>query len=82
MNAPELAARLDRLPLSRFHRRVLYGIAFAFFFELADLNTFAYAATGLKKHLGMSVGIIANITSRVSLAGGAAAGGTPAGSTG
>lgn len=77
MNAPELAARLDRLPLSRFHRRVLYGIAFAFFFELADLNTFAYAATGLKKYLGMSVGTIANITS-ASFAGmfiGAAVGG-------
>src|SRR5215813_12597647 len=67
MTAPEvvsqLAARLDRLPLARFHRRVLYAIAFAFFFELADLNTFAYAATGLEKYLGMSVGTIAHITS-------------------
>ena len=77
MNAPELAARLDRLPVSRFHRRVLYGLAFAFFFELADLNTFAYAATGLKKYLGMPVGTIADITS-ASFAGmfiGAAVGG-------
>jgi putative MFS transporter len=77
MHAPELAARLDRLPLSRFHRRVLYAIAFAFFFELADLNTFAYAATGLEKYVGMSVGTIADITS-ASFAGmfvGAAVGG-------
>jgi len=75
--ASELAARLDRLPLSRFHRRVLFGVAFAFFFELADLNTFAYAATGLVKYLGMSVGTIADITS-ASFAGmfiGAAVGG-------
>ncbi len=77
MYASELAARLDRLPLSRFHRRVLFGIAFAFFFELADLNTFAYAATGLEKYLGMSVATIADITS-ASFAGmfiGAAVGG-------
>ena len=77
MYASELAARLDRLPLSRFHRRVLFGVAFAFFFELADLNTFAYAATGLVKYLGMSVGTIADITS-ASFAGmfiGAAVGG-------
>jgi putative MFS transporter len=75
--ASELSARLDRLPLTRFHRRVLYAIAFAFFFELADLNTFAYAATGLEKYLGMSVGTIADITS-ASFAGmfvGAAVGG-------
>lgn len=63
MSPSELAARLDRLPLSRFHRSVLYAIAFAFFFELADLNTFAYAATGLEKYGGMPVGTIANITS-------------------
>jgi len=31
----EIAARLDRLPLSSFHRRVLYALAFGFFFELA-----------------------------------------------
>jgi len=77
MYASELAARLDRLPLSRFHRRVLSGVAFAFFFELADLNTFAYAATGLEKYQGMSVATIADITS-ASFAGmfiGAAAGG-------
>ncbi len=63
MRVPELAARLDRLPLSRFHRTVLVAIAFAFFFELADLNTFAYAATGLEKYQGMPVGTIADITS-------------------
>lgn len=63
MSTAELAARLDRLPLSRFHRRVLYALSFAFFFELADLNTFSYAAPGLRKYLGLSVENIALITS-------------------
>lgn len=63
MNSIELAARLDRLPLGRFHRRVLYALAVAFFFELADLNTFSYAAPGLRQYLGLSVGQIGYITS-------------------
>ncbi|HEY3685166.1 MAG TPA: MFS transporter [Streptosporangiaceae bacterium] len=63
MNATDLAARLDRLPVSGFHRRVLYGLAFGFFFELADLNTFAYAAPALKKYVGISVDDIALVTS-------------------
>lgn len=63
ITARELAARLDRLPLGRFHRRVLYALAFAFFFELADLNTFAYAAPGLRHYLGLGVGEISYITS-------------------
>jgi MFS transporter, putative metabolite:H+ symporter len=63
MPAPEVAARLDRLPLSRFHWGVLLAVAFAFFFELADLNTFAYAAPGLEQYMGLPVGTIADITS-------------------
>lgn len=63
MTTVELAARLDRLPLSRFHRRVLYGLAFGFFFELADLNTFGYAAPGLEKYLDLSIDDIAHVTS-------------------
>lgn len=63
MLVSELSPRLDRLPVSRFHRRILYGVCFAFFFELADLNSFAYAATGLQKYEHMSVGTIANVTS-------------------
>lgn len=63
MNAIDLAARLDRLPVSGFHRRVMYGLAGGFFFELADLNTFAYAAPALKKYVGISVDDIALVTS-------------------
>jgi MFS transporter, putative metabolite:H+ symporter len=63
MNAQDLAARLDRLPPGRFHRRVLAALAFAFFFELGDLNTFAYVAPQLRDTMGLSVHQVAVITS-------------------
>jgi putative MFS transporter len=59
----DVAARLDRLPMSRFHKRLMLALSFGFFFELADLNTFSYAAPGLRDSLGLSVGNIALITS-------------------
>ncbi|HEY4022720.1 MAG TPA: MFS transporter [Pseudonocardiaceae bacterium] len=52
--AASLAARLDRLPIGRFHRQVLLALAVVFFFELADLNTFSYVGATLKKNIGMS----------------------------
>lgn len=63
MDTNELEARIDRLPMSRFHRRVIVGLAFAFFFELADLNAFAYAAPGLHKYQGLTLDQIGHITS-------------------
>ena len=62
-HAHDLAARLDRLPPGRFHRRVLVALAFAFFFELGDLNTFAYVAPQLRETMGLSVHAVALITS-------------------
>ncbi|HWC21624.1 MAG TPA: MFS transporter [Flexivirga sp.] len=58
-----LAERLDRLPIGRFHRRVLLALAVAFLFEFGDLNTFAYVAPALKDNLGLSVHAIAVVTS-------------------
>jgi putative MFS transporter len=58
-----LAARLDRLPIGRFHRGVVLALAVAFMFEFGDINTFAYVAPALKEHLHVSVGDIAFITS-------------------
>ncbi|GAB2965098.1 MFS transporter [Amycolatopsis acidiphila] len=63
MTSAQLAARLDRLPIGRFHRRVLYALAVAFVFEFGDLNTFAYAAPALKEQLHVSVDDIAYVTS-------------------
>ncbi|NKQ52727.1 MFS transporter [Amycolatopsis sp. K13G38] len=63
MTSAQLAARLDRMPVGRFHRRVLYALAVAFVFEFGDLNTFAYAAPALKQHLHLSVDDVAFVTS-------------------
>ncbi|MCL4535337.1 MAG: MFS transporter [Bacteroidetes bacterium] len=58
-----VASRLDRLPISSVHRTVIIGLAFAYFFELGDLNTFAFAAPALIKVWNLTVSSIALITS-------------------
>ena len=62
-NVPDAAARLDRLPVSSFHRRTAALLAYVFFFELGDLNSFAYAAPALRQHWILSIATIATITS-------------------
>jgi putative MFS transporter len=73
-----ISARLDRLPITPAHRAAFLALAFAYFFELGDLNTFAYAAPGIIHAWGISVDTVAAITS-ASFAGmclGAMTGGT------
>jgi MFS transporter, putative metabolite:H+ symporter len=57
------AVRLDRLDVSAFHRRTAALLAYVFFFELGDLNSFAYAAPALRQQWQLSIPTIANITS-------------------
>src|SRR5262245_1793924 len=57
------AARLDRLSVSAFHRRTAALLAYVFFFELGDLNSFAYAAPALRQQWQLSISTIATITS-------------------
>ena len=57
------AERLDRLAVSAFHRRTAVLLAYVFFFELGDLNSFAYAAPALRQHWNLSIQTIATITS-------------------
>src|SRR3954469_21106642 len=57
------ATRLDRLPVSAFHRRTAALLAYVFFFELGDLNSFAYAAPALRQHWHLTIPTIATITS-------------------
>jgi MFS transporter, putative metabolite:H+ symporter len=57
------ANRLDRLPISSFHKYILFALSFAYFFEFGDTNTFAVAAPQLIKLWGISVNTIAYITS-------------------
>lgn len=58
-----ISARLDRLPMTSAHRTAFIALAFAYFFELGDLNTFAYAAPAVIKQWGISVHTVALITS-------------------
>lgn len=55
--------RLDRLPVSSVHIAVLVALSFAYFFELGDLNTFAYVAPELIKTWNLTVSTIGFITS-------------------
>ena len=57
------ALRLDRLSVSAFHRRTAALLAYVFFFELGDLNSFAYAAPALRQQWELSIQTIATITS-------------------
>jgi MFS transporter, putative metabolite:H+ symporter len=58
----DLSQRLDRLPITAAHRLAAVALAFAYFFELADLNTFSYAAPGIVGAWGIPVGDVAFIT--------------------
>ncbi len=62
-HSANIANRLDRLPISKFHMGVVVALCLAYFFELGDLNTFAYVAPALEKQWHLSVGIIGFITS-------------------
>ena len=55
--------RLNRLPISRFHKITLIAVAFAYFFEFADINSFATTAPKLIKLWGVTVDQVAYVTS-------------------
>jgi putative MFS transporter len=52
------AARLDRLPIVSFHRRIMFLLAFCFFFELGDINTFSFSAPAIRQQWGIPLGTI------------------------
>lgn len=60
---PSAASRLDRLPVSSFHRDMVTLLAYIFFFELGDLNSFAFAAPGVRQAWHLSIDTISFITS-------------------
>ncbi|MGW5720046.1 MFS transporter [Amycolatopsis sp. NPDC003865] len=55
--------RLNRLPISRFHKLTLLAVSFAYFFEFADINSFATTAPKLIKLWGVTVDQVAYVTS-------------------
>ncbi|MFD7714191.1 MFS transporter [Streptomyces sp. NPDC059785] len=63
MQHSNAANRLDRLPISRFHKVTLLAVSFAYFFEFADINSFATTAPRLIKLWGVTVDQVAYVTS-------------------
>ena len=63
MSSISISERMDRLPMTPPHRIAIFALAFAYFFEFADLNTFAFAAPGVMKAWHIAVGSVAFITS-------------------
>ncbi|MEE1801047.1 MFS transporter [Streptomyces sp. NPDC101062] len=55
--------RLNRLPVFRFHKTTLLVVSFAYFFEFADINSFATTAPKLIHLWGVSVNQVAYVTS-------------------
>ncbi|TDD86945.1 MFS transporter [Saccharopolyspora karakumensis] len=62
-SATNSANRLDRLPISTFHKTTIVALAFAYFFEFADINTFAITAPKVRVLWGSDVSHIAYVTS-------------------
>lgn len=63
MQHSNAANRLNRLPISSFHKFILYSVSFAYFFEFANTNTFAVASPQLLKAWHISIKTIAYISS-------------------
>lgn len=57
------ASRLERLPISSFHRYIIWILAFAFFFELGDINTLSYTAPAIEQSWHLKISTVGNITS-------------------
>lgn len=55
--------RINRLPMTRVHRSIMCVIAVVYFFEFADINTFAATAPEIRRVWGISVPEVAYITS-------------------
>ena len=53
----------NRTVLRPMQRRIMWLVSVVFFFEFADLNTFAYAAPALRSFAGFSLGDVATVTS-------------------
>ncbi|MGH9739768.1 MAG: MFS transporter [Candidatus Acidiferrales bacterium] len=57
------AARINRLPITSFHRKLTWLLGFIFFFDMADINTFSFAAPAILKVWHLSLSTIAVLTS-------------------
>lgn len=58
-----VAARLNRLPVRSFHRRLMWVLGFVFFFDHADINTLSFASPALMKQWHIPISSIALLIS-------------------
>ena len=58
-----VAGRLDRLPITSFHRQAMWLLGLVFFFEFGDINTFSFAAPAILKSWNLSISTIGVIVS-------------------
>jgi putative MFS transporter len=56
-------ARLNRLPITSFHRQLTWILGLVFFFDMADINTFSFAAPAILKAWHLSISTVAVLTS-------------------
>ena len=56
-------ARINRLPITSYHRRIAWLLGFVFFFDHADINTLSYAAPAIMKQWHVSISTIAFLVS-------------------
>jgi putative MFS transporter len=57
------SARLNRLPISSFHRQLMWILGFVFFFDMGDINTLSFAAPAILKSWHLSISTIGYLTS-------------------
>lgn len=57
------SARLDRLPITSFHRRIMWLLGFVFFYELGDVYSFSVAAPAIRASWHLSISKVGFITS-------------------
>jgi MFS transporter, putative metabolite:H+ symporter len=57
------SVRLNRLPISSFHRHLAWILGFVFFFDHGDINTLSFAAPAILKSWHLSISTIGYLTS-------------------
>jgi MFS transporter, putative metabolite:H+ symporter len=58
-----VGARLDRLPITSYHRHLALLLGLIFFFDMGDINTFSYAAPAILRYWKLSISTIALLLS-------------------
>ncbi|MCF2573332.1 MFS transporter [Brevibacterium sp. UCMA 11754] len=63
METTNSANRINRMPITRYHKLIIIVVAVAYFFEFADINTFSTTAPKIAQAWDLDVNHVAYITS-------------------